>query len=245
MINHARTLLLNDPVDRPDLGVFGEEYVPQDAPILPLPTYLRTVHQALMGSTPEELYQNNILRLYMLALHSIPQTRDYILGLDPRYTYSLGNEPLVREAVVAAYPAENNAPVLVGSPVSDPGMGVSAFLYEVTASGDPATVTVRETGRGKMQQAVYPDKIKLSCGADLVFSWGNPFGEWQVAVKAPLGFGVPGVLSRVNALTVSKTMMREAPEEFRRLWETQTAVESLAGYLAGVVWHLERIRNGG
>lgn len=242
MINHARTLLLNDPAERPDPGVFGEEYVPPDAPRLDLAGDVAAVHRVLFGANPEPLYQNMVLRLYTNALHSVFQTERYILGLDPRCTYLHSAPPPVTEQAHAVFPGPG-APVLVGTAKADHVGGAAAFLYEVEARGDPAEITVAGYGTGYRRTAVYPERIRLSCGADLVFA-SRPSGKWTVAVKAPLRFGLVEILARLDASPASRALMRSAPEEFRDLWASPTVVESVAGLLAGFVHYLEGIRNG-
>lgn len=243
MINHARTLLLNDPADRPDLGVFGEEYVPPDALRLDLAGDVAAVHRILFGANPEPLYQNMVLRLYMNALHSVFQTERYILELDSRCTYLHSAPPPVSGQTATIFPETRGGPVLIGSAAADSVGGSAAFLYEVEARGDPSEVMVTGYGTGFKRTAVYPEKIRLSCGVDLAFPV-RPSGKWTVAVKAPLRFGLVEVLARLDASPAAKTLIRSAPDEFRELWATPTTVERTAGILAGLVHRLEGIKDG-
>lgn len=82
MINHARTLLLNDKALPDELG---EEFVPEFAPLY-LPRSLDRVHKILFGKQPIRQELNYKLRCIMQLLHAT-ELAEFVLQLDPRVTY--------------------------------------------------------------------------------------------------------------------------------------------------------------
>jgi|694.fasta_scaffold23418_9 hypothetical protein len=86
MINHARTLLLNQHPDSVGVDDVGYEYIPPGFKPQKLPTALDTVHKILFGSRPDNYFLN--FRAYEL-LSYIHQTEldTFLRALDPRITY--------------------------------------------------------------------------------------------------------------------------------------------------------------
>jgi hypothetical protein len=85
MINHARTLLLNDKA-AVSSGTLGEEYVsPAYAPVA-LPTYLNTARKILLGSAPDRVFLNFRIAELLSFIHAT-ELSEFIYALDPRVTY--------------------------------------------------------------------------------------------------------------------------------------------------------------
>ena len=89
MINHIRTLLLNEsgglgyPIDYP-----GEEYVPADYAPVALPAALDGVHAALFGrKDADRAFKNLRLRQITTLLHAEPTLKEYVSYFDSRVTY--------------------------------------------------------------------------------------------------------------------------------------------------------------
>lgn len=90
MINHGRTLLLNEKGPRTENpAIPGDEFVPAYSP-LKLSGTLFDIYRILFGSKPD--YRGKVYRLaqYMSILHST-EFVDVMLNLDHRFTYRLGN----------------------------------------------------------------------------------------------------------------------------------------------------------
>ena len=92
MINHARTLLMNEP----SLDYFpdtpGEELVPPLYQPVVLPGSLRNVRRLLFGTTPDRYMLNYRCRQLMGLIHSC-ELAEFVTDLDPRVTYDFTDEP--------------------------------------------------------------------------------------------------------------------------------------------------------
>lgn len=88
MLNHLRTLLLNRDGNEVGVDAYpGEELVPDDYRALSLPSYLLDVRRRLFGSDPDRVFLNYRLHQYLTLLHAT-DLEEFVLGLDPRITYS-------------------------------------------------------------------------------------------------------------------------------------------------------------
>jgi hypothetical protein len=86
MINHARTLLLNQSANRTSPADAGYEYVPATYKETPLPTTLTTIHNIIFGKTPDNYFRNYRARELLSYLHQT-ELADHVYRLDPRVTY--------------------------------------------------------------------------------------------------------------------------------------------------------------
>jgi hypothetical protein len=86
MINHARTLLLNQPRDRMHYSDYGYEYVPPTFKPVVLPPPLLALRRILFGATPDNYFINFRVNEIMSYIHST-ELAEYALRLDPRITY--------------------------------------------------------------------------------------------------------------------------------------------------------------
>lgn len=85
MINHARTLLLNE--NEPKLQIPGEELIPEEFAPLRLPTFLKIIRSVLFGASPDRLMLNYRLREILTLLHA-SELGEFVLDLDSRITYA-------------------------------------------------------------------------------------------------------------------------------------------------------------
>lgn len=85
MINHARTLLLNEDSRTYIPNVLGEEYIP-DYRKIELPTYLTTARKLLFGADPDRVFANFRVQELLSFIHQT-ELAEFIYGLDPRVTY--------------------------------------------------------------------------------------------------------------------------------------------------------------
>ncbi len=87
MVNHFRTLLLNDNGSNvPGKDFPGEEYVDPLFRAVSLPTFLTVLRGILFGTAPDRAAMNYRLRQYMMLLHSTAM-HQHVVALDPRITY--------------------------------------------------------------------------------------------------------------------------------------------------------------
>lgn len=86
MINHARTLLLNQSANRTNAADAGYEYISPTYKETPLPTTLETIHNIIFGKTPDNYFRNYRARELLSYLHQT-ELATYVTRLDPRVTY--------------------------------------------------------------------------------------------------------------------------------------------------------------
>lgn len=86
MINHARTLLLNQPGKAYMPGMFGEEYVPPHYTPVSFPSYIITPHKILFGTSPDRAFLN-FRAVELLNLIHVTELAEFIYDLDARVTY--------------------------------------------------------------------------------------------------------------------------------------------------------------
>jgi hypothetical protein len=86
MINHARTLLLNQSRQRTHYSDVGYEYVPPEFRPVDLPPTLALVRQLLFGSAPDNYFLNYRCRELLSCIHTT-DLADYVYKFDPRVTY--------------------------------------------------------------------------------------------------------------------------------------------------------------
>jgi hypothetical protein len=86
MINHARTLLLNQPGKLYMPGIIGEEYIPANYSPVALPSYVITPRRIIFGTDPDKVFLN--FRAWeLLSLAHETELAEFIYELDPRITY--------------------------------------------------------------------------------------------------------------------------------------------------------------
>ena len=86
MINHARTLLLNQARRRTHYSDDGYEYVPPEFKPVDLTPTLALVRQLLFGATPDNYFLNYRCRELLSYIHTT-DLAEYVYQFDPRVTY--------------------------------------------------------------------------------------------------------------------------------------------------------------
>ncbi|HDL85943.1 MAG TPA: hypothetical protein ENH11_06425, partial [Candidatus Acetothermia bacterium] len=144
MINHARTLLLNEsPTNRPAFDDHGEEYIPAAFTAQSLPSYLTRLRSIFLGTRSDPLYQNFRLAQLMGVLHSNDVAREYVLGLDGRYTYRPFGGSFVEYgfgATVRALGATTMVLETVGDSSSNDNSGRASFSWRAQTAAGPRLV---------------------------------------------------------------------------------------------------------
>lgn len=87
MINHARTLLLNQPGKNYAPGTPGEEYTPRGYTARQVPSYVLFPHKILFGSNPDKVFLN-FRAAELLSLIHATELEEFVYALDPRITYT-------------------------------------------------------------------------------------------------------------------------------------------------------------
>lgn len=86
MINHARTLLLNQARRKTHYSDIGYEYVPPEFRPVSLPSTLQLVRQLLFGATPDNYFLNYRCRELLSYVHAT-ELASHVYSFDPRVTY--------------------------------------------------------------------------------------------------------------------------------------------------------------
>ena len=92
MINHARTLLLNQARDQTHYSDLGYEYISPNFRPVNLPPALKLIRGILFGNKPDNYFRNFRCRELLSYIHS-SEFDEYIYRLDSRVTYwpEIGN----------------------------------------------------------------------------------------------------------------------------------------------------------
>lgn len=86
MINHARTLLLNQNPETAGADDIGYEYIPPEFKPVAMPTALATVHKILFGSKPDNYFRNYRAHELLSYVHQT-ELDAFARALDSRVTY--------------------------------------------------------------------------------------------------------------------------------------------------------------
>jgi hypothetical protein len=248
VINHVRTLLLNQPAG--GAARVGDEYVPTGFGPRLVPAALLSVRRALFGPSPDRAMLNYRLHQYLALVHTC-ELVDYVLAKDPRITYWPFGDDIMRQ--VARGPVVTQ---VAGSPAVLTVMAAQAAVeshgrlrrqwqvnvvdgtsVQVVAHDDNGLVyTVVQTYTitdGLSNQLVLPDsslRYRFQAGVGSV---------WQVDLASAPALSLPAVVMNLEALM--STAVREAlfgtePIEpyrtFRELWDSH---DVLAYRLGAVV----------
>lgn len=124
MINHIRTLLLNQTRDAYEADFPGEEYVPTGYRIRTnLPTAIKKARGVIFGATPDRYMLNYRLRQLMPILHET-ELAEFVTAKDPRLTYwPIRGEELYRGSFGTTIDTLNH----LGSPYLAPVGDLVAF----------------------------------------------------------------------------------------------------------------------
>lgn len=258
MINHVRTLLLNQPgTNSPGSGYPGEEFVPPAFQPKALPSSIVAVHRALFGDRSDRVLMNWRLRAYLGLLHS-NELSEYVTGLDPRITYlPIRNDlfdmaargPLV---TTVTNPDSQRLTVLCNFLAL---RAANRCLYSWTVTVGANDVTVQYTDDGGNPKAIvtpYTITDGLSnvislpgTDASIRFSSGSG-ASWNIELVLQPGRTFPEIVSDVEAaLTVDReeVIFGKTPVEpyltFSNLWNKHDQMlYRLSGLLLGLAYRI-------
>lgn len=147
MINHVRTLLMNDET-RYSLRNYGEEYIDPSFRKRALPPQFVRMYRTVFGANPDRLYKNYIMRQLMQLIHATPLEAD-VYEFDPRVTYIPFNNDLFDAAFTTTIETISGPDmnlVLRGQHYPDRSLGVSTQVWDIAVTGEgEATVQKRRT----------------------------------------------------------------------------------------------------
>lgn len=157
MINHARTILLNQDARQTNPADTGYEYVPEDYRAARLPTALATIHGIIFGKNTDNYFRNYRARELLSYVHQT-ELADYVYQFDPRVTYW----PAITDNKIYGVPKKILSQQLIGSPRrlaiggtfnASNALGRSDYDYTVLF-GDSATANNEQTAPTVIVQSV-------------------------------------------------------------------------------------------
>lgn len=262
MINHVRTLLLNRDGSR-YLDGPGEEYVPQTYRQLDLPSYLQAVREILFGSRPDRLMLNYRLRQYLAVLHTA-ELEEFVLDLDSRITYPIGEDDLfddVFHATINALDDTNGTLYLLGEPSSPDASGRTTLQFRITIdSGDTLTVKryypAAEFVENYTLTSGLSDPISLT-GSGMQFRFSGAVGDsWNVTVRTRPRWDLGQITASLANLSEpvfvqlfgvgSEKAKQEPFRTYLNLWRSHPELPyRLGGLLLAVAYRTDEIRTEG
>jgi len=258
MINHVRTLLLNrSGSERPGADYFLEEYVPPAFGALELPTYLQTLHDALVGAGADDAWANFRMRQYTTVLHATEFVA-YVLDLDSRVTYLRERSTLdtVAETEVTGLNVFATTTHNVGSLA--PSANQPRLLYEWNVqmltplqarttdlrTGESADRTLSVTN-GLSSPVVMAGQESLGIMIE------NPVidAAWKVSSFAPPPQDLSSLMAQLRVTggaTLARLFAGDEPyATFKELWEKNAVFAyQLSGLLLAFAYRAEDIRVG-
>ena len=259
MINHGRTLILNEsPIGRPALGTFGEEYVPTDYMPLDYPTDLVAIRQSLIGAAGDPLYQNYRLAQLMAVAHANQYCRDYLLSLDPRYTYrpfSVKFSDIVVGNVIDPLDAKGMTLSATGIPQSNDATGRAMFQWQVTTENHSGASLLLQP-LGTTLATHYPLTLVGEDCAPVTLENGI-----SLQLHVPIGGWLPGAMWMVTSvsrptsdlslvLATAGALVRaigqvvlDVPASFKLLWTKGVSqADRFGGLIGAFVYKAEQVR---
>lgn len=258
MINHARNLILNaSSADRPAIGEFGEEYIPEDYKVLDYSGYLERIRGRLLGTAGDPLYENYRLAQLMSIIHANQYSENLVLSLDSRYTYRPFAPSFLSfdfSIEVEEVDAKNMILTASGQPKTDETIGRSSYRWAVRTSVGPKllvkdVISNQWTEHDLNITGTETDPVELE--NDTILQVEIPTGSWQpdaewlvTTMSRPvqdIGFMV-AAMNSLGAGTV-ETLFRDAPGQFRTLWyDGISLADQLGGLLGAFVSNAEVVR---
>lgn len=258
MINHARSLILNvSPADRPEVGTFGEEYIPTDYKVLDYAGPLNRIRGKLVGTAGDPLYENYRLMQLMSLLHANQYSEELVLSLDDRYTYRPFSPSFMdfdASIEVEEVDAKNLQLTASGDPESDETVGKSLYRWTVRTEAGPQLWTKEAIINQWRQHDVIitgTDVSPVELENGVILQVSIPSGSWTAGAEwlvtsmarpvQDIGFKID-VLNGLGVRTV-EDLFQSAPKQFRTLWyEGISLVDQLGGVLGAFVYAAENIR---
>lgn len=263
MINHLRTLLLNQKRGTWGPDFPGEEYVPPKfKPLTVLPDGVSKAHKVLFGGNTDRLMGNVRLRQLLPMLHQT-ELEEYVLALDPRITYwPSTDQSLYRDAytiTVQAIMAMSNEDLTpVGQLLADEAAGSLFHRWRVTVQPDnlvevrrlepPLTSTLVAYTITNGRSNIIP-----LLGSTLSFTFAGAIGSsWIVEGRArptrdagTLMATLENSLTEVDEIEIFGVTSVEPMAAFRRLWRKHDKIAyKFGGLLLGMAYRLNAAHGG-
>lgn len=143
MINHVRTLLLNQPRGSYRVTDPGEEYISPRFVATAWPSTLQLFRNTLFGTHADRLFSNFRMRQIMQLIHSTELAED-VTKDDPRLTYLPFNDDMFADVfgVTVDQPAGQDAKLtLLGHPVADEYNGRTTSIWNLAIGANSVDVT--------------------------------------------------------------------------------------------------------
>lgn len=188
MLNHVRTLLLNEDGNKPvDPGVPGEELVPREYRAVRLPGYLQTIRQQLFGADPDRAMLNFRLQQYMTLLHATEfeiQIRVFgsRISYDPRRMSTAWLRQPTRPTVEPLNVESSLLPLISGTQTDPEPRGKLYYEFEVTGS-DGGEVSVQQFAPDLSQKPFFTPGL---LDEDAKFCNPLELGDTGFSVMAPV-----------------------------------------------------------
>jgi hypothetical protein len=192
MINHVRTLLANLPPSNGSNYLAEEIVDPAFIPVV-LTTELQFLRSLLCGGTPDRHMINYRCRQLLTAVHASPWT-SYIYDLDPRVTYSIGQDdslvlPVAFLPNVKGITAPSDVVTIAGGPAAPDFNGRLGYDFTVIVEGGP-------------QLAVTDNVTNQNLVFGLTFNSGMsnfvPLGDSGYLISVPDTVGAQWLISVFN-----------------------------------------------
>jgi len=161
MINHVRTLLMNQPRGSYRVTDPGEEYISPRFIAAVWPTALQLFRNTLFGAHPDRLFINFRMRQLMQLIHST-ELADDVTKDDLRLTYLPFNDDMFADVfgVTIEQPAEQNGNLtLLGQPAADEHNGRTTSIWHLAI--DTTSVDVTPLGAGMVTVPIQDSTILL------------------------------------------------------------------------------------
>jgi hypothetical protein len=262
MINHLRTLLLNQPYSAfPGADYFMEEYVSPDFLTLVWPDYLRRIRAVLFGASPDRAMLNYRLAQCLSTVRTC-QLSEYLLRFDARIAEQ---RQYTRAFTMATIPSAtsivgDSALDLFGEAESPDAAGIlqHRWLVEVTANSGiemDVLVTTQTPARSPVE-ATYTVTSGLSAPISLPTSYfqcrvrsaAQVGDQWAVEYLARPTWDIGAIVAALEQLdmTVFQQLFGAGSAEplatFEKLWRSKIALYRLAGTVLAMGERLEQVR---
>jgi len=263
VINHSRTLLLNEsPAGRPDVGTYGEEYIPDGFQPQQLPGFLSIIREHLLGTFGDPLYQNYRIAQYMSILQANIYSVLAVILPDSRITYEPGSG--LFEWPFGITSSEINTlgmgMQVIGLPKASDTIGRSKFSWVLTTLSGSKVQTDDVIGKVTEEH-----DLTVADTLTNVFPMRAKGGSMEGRITAPTGLVSDGAIWTVEATARPETtlgaimtssgqlgedtltqLFTGVPESFKNLWGVgESLVDRFGGFLGAVIWQLEQVRTNG
>jgi hypothetical protein len=259
MINHVRTLLLNENgATRPAPDFFMEEYVDPKYGALTLPAYLTQARAPLFGAGADIAYKNYVMRLLMTLLHST-EFASYVYALDTRVTYL--NRPSVAGTSIETSATPTNDLALAGAaevtgvPSSTPQRVQWDWDVEVV-SGGPTVFQVQVSRRQPYARQLFTvnfadghsDLVPLPGQSQLFFRFLASMtvgASWAASAFILPTVDVAAIMQTCeNGVDTGQLFGNAEPfKTFGELWRKHVYLTyKMSGYLLAVAYRMEEVR---